>query len=106
MIVTTSSNIPGYQITQVMGLVVGHLVYAPSASLRSMFKATKASFGGGGDFSEYLKESQDLVQERMVEKARSKGANAVISMRFSMSVTGGGIAILAYGTAVKAEKAN
>jgi uncharacterized protein YbjQ (UPF0145 family) len=45
------------------------------------------------------------VLERMAQEAESKGANAVIAMRFDTSEMGGNwTEICAYGTAVKVRK--
>ena len=49
-----------------------------------------------------LKTSRDQAYERMLEDAKSKGANAILGFRFQTSTVAQGAAeILAYGTAVK-----
>jgi uncharacterized protein YbjQ (UPF0145 family) len=53
-----------------------------------------------------LADSRRQVMERMVEEAESKGANAIIAMRFDTSEMGGQwTEICAYGTAVRVHKA-
>lgn len=58
----------------------------------------------GGEVSEYTKllsESREQALDRMTDEARSLGANAIISVRFSTSMIMGAAAeLLAYGTAV------
>ncbi|MGZ3309292.1 MAG: YbjQ family protein, partial [Xanthobacteraceae bacterium] len=52
-----------------------------------------------------LTESREQVIARMVEEAESKGANAILAMRFDTSEMGGmWTEICAYGTAVKIQK--
>jgi uncharacterized protein YbjQ (UPF0145 family) len=53
-----------------------------------------------------LVDSRLQVIERMVEEAESKGADAVVAMRFDTSEMGGNwTEICAYGTAIKVRKA-
>ena len=64
------------------------------AQLRALF---------GGEISVYtklLEDSRQTAIERMVEHAQSKGANAVLSMRFDASgISNTMTEIVAYGTA-------
>lgn len=101
MIVVTSNSIEGRQITKTIGLVRGNTIRA-----RHIGKDIMAAFRGivGGEVSEYTKllaESREQALDRMVEHARSIGANAIISVRFETSTIAQGSAeLLAYGTAV------
>ena len=101
MIVVTSNSIEGRQITKTIGLVRGNTIRA-----RHIGKDIMAAFRGivGGEVSEYTKllaESREQALDRMVESARSVGANAIISVRFETSMIAQGSAeLLAYGTAV------
>jgi uncharacterized protein YbjQ (UPF0145 family) len=53
-------------------------------------------------YSELLQESRREAFDRMLEDARSKGANAVLNVRFATSsVAQGASEILAYGSAVR-----
>jgi uncharacterized protein YbjQ (UPF0145 family) len=58
----------------------------------------------GGEISEYTKmmaESREEAVQRMIEDAESKGANAVIALRFTTAmIMTNASEILAYGTAV------
>ena len=57
------------------------------------------------EYTELLAQARNIALERMVKKAKEKGANAVIGIRFSTSsIMGGAAEILAYGTAVVVEK--
>ncbi len=59
----------------------------------------------GGEISEYTQlqaDAREQAYQRMIDDARSMGADAVVSVRFTSSVIAQGASeILAYGTAVK-----
>lgn len=59
----------------------------------------------GGEISEYTQlqaDAREQAYQRMIDDARSMGADAVVSVRFTSSViVQGASEILAYGTAVK-----
>ena len=61
----------------------------------------------GGEITDYTKmmaESREQSLDRMAEEARSQGANAIVSVRFTTSMIMESAAeILAYGTAVIVE---
>ncbi len=55
-------------------------------------------------YTELLQEARKEALHRMMEQARSVGANAVINVRFATSsVAQGAAELFAYGTAVKVE---
>ena len=62
---------------------------------------------GGGErtkYTEMMAEAREEAIQRMVEDAEKKGANAIISMRFSTSMIMQNAAeVLAYGTGVVLE---
>ena len=52
-----------------------------------------------------LAESREQAIDRMIEDAKSKGANGIVGMKFTTSaILQGSAELLAYGTAVKMEK--
>ena len=103
MILTTSSTIPGYAITESKGLVKGSTIRARHvgkdivASLRTVI---------GGEIKEYtgmMAESREEAQQRMIERAEEMGANAITDIRFTTSMVMSNTSeILAYGSAVMA----
>ena len=106
MIVTTMNDIPGYEIDEVYGEVMGLTVR--SRNIGSQIGAGLKSILGGElkGMTKALVDSRKQVMERMVEEAEAKGANAIITMRFDTSEMGGQwTEICAYGTAVRAHKA-
>ena len=106
MIVTTMNDIPGYEIDEVFGEVMGLTVR--SRNIGSQIGAQLKSIIGGElkGMTKALMDSREQVMQRMIEEAETKGANAVIAMRFDTSEMGGQwTEICAYGTAVRAHKA-
>jgi len=105
MIVVTSSSIVGMRVVRTLGLVRGNTIRA-----RHIGKDIMAGLRNivGGEISEYTKmlaESREQALDRMVEEARSLGANAIIDARFMTSMVMQGAAeLLAYGTAVVVEE--
>ncbi len=101
MIITTSGQIEGKKITRTVGLVKGSTIRA-----KHLRKDIIASLRGlaGGEITEYTRmmaEAREQSLQRMVEDAEAKGANAIVSMRFTTSMVMQNAAeILAYGTGV------
>ena len=106
MIVTTMNDIPGYEVDEVYGEVMGLTVR--SRNIGSQIGAGLKSILGGElkGMTKPLIDSREQVMERMVAEAELKGANAIIAMRFDTSEMGGQwTEICAYGTAVRVHKA-
>ncbi|MEM0128170.1 MAG: heavy metal-binding domain-containing protein [Thermoplasmatales archaeon] len=105
ILVVGTPYIPGYKITKVIGFTWGLIVRSRglggniAASLRSL---------AGGEIKEYTKmldQSRSEALERLKQHAKGLGANAIIEVRFDSSEIGEVMSeILAYGTAVVAEK--
>nr|WP_206376464.1 YbjQ family protein [Sneathiella chungangensis] len=102
IMITTTDEIKGQEIAEVIGLVRGNVIRAKHigtdiiAGLRNLV---------GGEVSEYTKmlaEAREQATDRMISEARLKGADAIVGMRFATSmVVAGSAEILAYGTAVR-----
>jgi uncharacterized protein YbjQ (UPF0145 family) len=105
MLISTMNDIPGYEITEVLGEVFGLTVRSRNvgSQLGSAFK----SLAGGElkGMTKNLADSRAEVISRMVEEAEARGGEAVLAMRFDTSEMGGNwTEICAYGTAVKIRK--
>ena len=104
IMICTGEHIAGKNIQQHLGLVRGNTIRA-----RHLGKDILAVFRNivGGEINEYTKlmaESREQAIDRMLDEARSLGADAVINVRFTTSMIAQGAAeLLAYGTAVKLE---
>ncbi len=102
MIVTTTENIPGREVSEILGVVKGNTVRAKwfgkdiLAGLRNII---------GGELKEYtemLTESREQAMARMTADAEALEADAVLNVRFITSqISQGAAELLAYGTAVK-----
>src|SRR5256886_8625426 len=105
MLITTANDLPGWEITEVLGEVFGLTVR--SRNIGSQLGAGLKSILGGElkGMTKALVESREQVVERMVQEAEAKGANAIVAMRFDTSEMGQNwTEICAYGTAVRARK--
>jgi uncharacterized protein YbjQ (UPF0145 family) len=103
MLITTSNDLPGWQIQRVCGEVFGLTVRSRNAV--SQMGAGFTSLVGGElkGMTENLTNSRNEVMNRMIEAARGRGGNAIIAMRFDTSEMGTNwTEICAYGTAVVA----
>jgi uncharacterized protein YbjQ (UPF0145 family) len=104
MLIVTSNDIPGYRIEAVLGEVMGMTVR--SANIGANFVAGIRAIGGG-EVNEYTKlvyESRQQVMQRMWQDAVSRGANAIVAMRFDTGDIAQAFSeVCAYGTAVIAE---
>jgi uncharacterized protein YbjQ (UPF0145 family) len=97
------NDIPGYEITEVLGEVFGLTVRARNVG--SQIGAGLKSLVGGElkGMTKNLAASRQEVIQRMVDEAQMKGADAILAFRFDTSEMGGNwTEICAYGTAVKA----
>src|SRR5881392_715959 len=106
MLISTTNELAGYELTEVLGEVMGLTVR--SRNIGSQIGAGLKSILGGElkGMTKALVDSRRQVMERMVEEAEAKGANAIIAMRFDTSEMGGQwTEICAYGTAVRVHKA-
>lgn len=102
MILVTTESIPGREIERVLGLVRGSTVRGAPATedLHAWFENVV-----GGEIPEYTRlvaQCREQAIDRLVADARSKGADAVVALRFvSCEIANGAAEILAYGTGVK-----
>ena len=95
-------SIPGKRIVEFYGVVTGNTVRAKHIG-RDIMAGLKNVVGGElRGYTELLQDSRREATERMVEQARSMGANAVVNVRFATSsISQGAAELFAYGTAVR-----
>lgn len=97
MMVVTTDNLPGYEIGEVLGEVIG-----VTARTYNPFNEGIKSLHGGTNpkMMEALTRWREEAVERMAQQALRRGANAVVGMRFDhREVTTAWVEICAYGTA-------
>ncbi len=105
MLIATTNDLPGYRIEEVYGEVTGLTVR--SRNIGAQLGAGLKSLVGGElkGLTKQLMQSREEALSRLVEAATSRGANAVIAMRFDANeVSSGYQEIVAYGTAVRVTK--
>jgi uncharacterized protein YbjQ (UPF0145 family) len=101
MIIVTTHKIPGKKIVKALGLARGNTIRA-----RHIGRDIMASLKNivGGEIHEYTKlmaESREQSIDRMVDEAKSLGANAIVGVNFTTSILAAGAAeLLVFGTAV------
>jgi uncharacterized protein YbjQ (UPF0145 family) len=105
MLVATTNDLPGYRITGHVGMVRGVTVRSRSV-VGNIGGAIQSIFGG--NLSIYTRLAETARQEAydlMTAHARDLGADAVVAVRYDANEIMDGITeVLAYGTAVKAER--
>jgi len=105
MLVATTNDLPGHRVTAHIGMVRGITVRSRSI-VGNIGGAIQSVFGGNlSIYTELAERARQEAYELMVDHARRQGADAVIAMRYDANEIMDGITeVLAYGTAVKAEK--
>jgi uncharacterized protein YbjQ (UPF0145 family) len=102
MLMTTTEDVPGKKITEILGIAKGNTIQARwfgsdiAAGLKSLV---------GGEIESYtamLTTAREEAISRMVEEAKKMKADAIVNVRFSTSdIMQGAAEVMAYGTAVK-----
>ncbi len=101
ILISTMNDVPGFQVTHVMGEVFGLTVRSRNA-FSNMGAGFKAMAGGElKGLTKLLHDSRQEAVGRLCQEATARGANAVVAMRFDCNEIGGTASeIAAYGTAV------
>lgn len=105
MIMVTTDNIPGKNIIEVKGLVKGSTVRCKNVG-RDIAASFKNLVGGEmKGYNEMLTEARQVAIERLVDEAKSIGANGIVGLRLmSSAIAAGAAEMVAYGTAVVIEE--
>lgn len=101
MLLSNLESVPGHTIRQQIDVVYGSTVRSKHVG-RDLLAGLKNIVGGElTAYTELLEESRQEAMNRMVEKARSMGANAIVGIRFSTSnIAQGASELFVYRTAV------
>lgn len=106
MIITTGNDIAGYQIVEYRGIVRG-IVVRSTGIARGFLGGIRSI--GGGNIPEYVavcEEAREHAYQLMVQHAVEAGADAIIAVRYDATeFMQGSTEVLAYGTAVRIQKA-
>jgi uncharacterized protein YbjQ (UPF0145 family) len=102
ILLLNSSQVPGRQTQEILGLVQGHTVFAIwlGKDLSALIRLVL-----GGELTEYTEmmgNARTTAANRMMAQAKQMGADAIINVRYmTTSVVGSAAELLVYGTAVK-----
>ena len=102
LMVVTTSTIPGYNIVKALGIVHGMTVRTRGVGGKIM-AGIEGMFGGEVTaYSSEAEKARKESMERLIENAKSVGANAIVRTDFETSDILNGTATIfsAYGTAV------
>jgi uncharacterized protein YbjQ (UPF0145 family) len=103
---TTALELPGMTVRENLGVCYGLVVRSMGfvGGVGASFKALRR--GEISQYTQLLEDSRRHAIERMVENATLVGADAIIAVRFDSSEIGNQFTeIVAYGTAVKVDRA-
>lgn len=107
ILLTNIDYVPGKKVVKYLGLVSGSTIRAKH--LGSDFMAGLKNLVGGElkGYTDLLNQSRQEATDRMIEQAKTLGANAILNVRFSTSsVAQGAAELYSYGTAVICEDMN
>ena len=102
ILLLNSAELPGREITKVLGLVQGHTVFAIWLG-KDLSALVRLVLGGElTEYTEMMGRARAAATNRMVAQAEEMGADAVINVRYiTTSVVFSAAELLAYRTAVK-----
>ncbi|GBC61956.1 YbjQ family protein [Desulfonema ishimotonii] len=102
VLLLNSDAVPGREITEILGLVQGHTVFAIWLG-KDLSAIVRLILGGElTEYTEMMGRARSAATERMTATAAEMGADAVINVRYmTTSVVGSAAELLVYGTAVR-----
>jgi uncharacterized protein YbjQ (UPF0145 family) len=102
VLLLNSAEIPGREVTEILGLVQGHTVFAIWLG-KDLSAIVRLILGGElTEYTEMMGSARTAATDRMVAAAAQMEADAIINVRYmTTSVVGSAAELLAYGTAVK-----
>ena len=105
ILVLNSLDVPGREISDILGLVQGHTIFAIWLG-KDLSAIVRLILGGElTEYTEMMGRARQVAMNRMIAQAEQIGADAIINVRYTTtSVVGSAAELLAYGTAVKLSK--
>ena len=101
MLMITTDTIPGREL-EPLGMVRGSTIQTVNA-FRDIGAGLKTLVGGElKKYNEMMDRAREIATERMVETAKTMGADAIVGVRYATSsIMQSAAEVMAYGTAVK-----
>ena len=102
VLLLNSAALPGREITEILGLVQGHTVFAIWLG-KDLSAIVRLILGGElTEYTEMMGRARAIATNRMMAQAAEMGADAIINVRYmTTSVVASASELFAYGTAVK-----
>ncbi len=105
MIVTTTPDISGYQVTEYLGIVAGEAVMGVNM-FRDLGASLRNVFGGrSAGYEDEMQRARKEVISEMMQRAEELGADAVVGASLGYETFEGMIMTVASGTAVRIRRA-
>lgn len=106
MIITTTPSIEGKQVSRYLGVVTGETIFGMNV-VRDFFASIRDIVGGRAkSYEEVLARAKDEALAEMTERAKTLGANAILSVSLDYESIGGSgsmLMVTCSGTAVWVE---
>jgi len=107
MLISTTEELQGYEITEYLGLVHGEVV--SGANILRDVMATVTDFVGGRSaaYEDELQNSRENALQEIRDRAQRLGADAIVGLQLDFEVIGSRgamIMVTAVGTAVRLKK--
>lgn len=101
MIMTNTSTVEGYNVTDYRGIVVGEAIMGANV-VRDFFAGITDIIGGGsGAYESKLQDARDTAMAELEQGAKAQGANGVIGVDLDYEVVGDSMLMVSVsGTAV------
>ena len=105
VLLMNSTEIPGREIAEILGMVQGHTVFAIWLG-KDLSALVRLILGGElTEYTEMMGRARTVANNRMIAQAVEMEADAIINVRYmTTSVVGSAAELFAYGTAVKLKK--
>ncbi len=104
MIISTTPDLQGHQITDYKGIVVGEAILGANI-FRDLFGKIRDIVGGrSGAYEKEMGQAREVAFQEMQDKASQLGANAIVGIDIDYEVigdTGSMMMVSVSGTAVK-----
>ena len=104
MLITTTNNLEGKEITQYFGIVSGETIIGANI-FKDLFASIRDIVGGrSNSYEKVLRKAKESALAEMSQQAAQMGANAIIAEDFdyeTVGETGSMLMVTAAGTAVR-----
>lgn len=104
MLITTTNNLEGKEITQYFGIVSGETIIGANV-FKDFFAGIRDIVGGrAGAYEGVLREAKETALQEMSDQAARLGANAVIAVDLdyeTVGASGSMLMVTAAGTAIQ-----